>query len=83
MNTPDSIKIITRFYEAIEELKSMRKIEMYKDFLDRYDIQKTAFYEARRVKESDRFQVAWLAYLINDYEISPEWLMSGKGKMFR
>jgi hypothetical protein len=44
---------------------------------------KQPFYEARRVKESDRFQVAWLAYLINDYGASPEWIMSGKGKMFR
>jgi len=26
--------------------------------------------------------MAWLAYLINDYGISSQWLMTGKGEMF-
>lgn len=83
MNNPESIQIIDRFFEAFDEIKKMGKIRFIQEFLDRYNIPKSSFYDARRIRESDRFQVSWLAHLINDYSVSPEWLFSGKGKMFK
>lgn len=82
MNNPESIKIIDRFFEAFDALKAMGKIKRNQQFIDQYEIPKSTFYDSRRNRESDRFQISWLAHLINDYGISAEWLFSGKGKMF-
>lgn len=82
MNNPESVQIIDRFFEAFDALKDMGKIKNNQQFIDRYKIPKSTFYDSRRVRESDRFQISWLAHLINDYGVSPEWLFSGKGKMF-
>lgn len=83
MNNPESIEIINRFFEAFDVLKEMKKIKNNQEFIRNYDIPKSTFYDARRVRESDRFQISWLAHLINDYGVSSEWLFSGKGKMLQ
>jgi len=83
MNNPESIKIIDRFFEAFDSLKSKGRIRNNQQFIDLYDIPKSTFYDSRRVRESDKFQISWLAHLVNDYGISSEWLMTGKGNMYR
>jgi len=83
MNNPESIQIIYRFYEAFDAIKEMGKIKSKQEFIDRYGITKSAFYDVRRVPESDRFQISWIAYLVNDYGVSGEWIFTGKGKMFK
>lgn len=33
--------------------------------------------------EKDIFQVAWLTYLVKDFDISSQWLLTGRGDMFK
>lgn len=33
--------------------------------------------------ERDIFQVAWLAYLVCDYGVSADWLLTGAGPFYR
>lgn len=81
MNNPESIKIIERFYEAIDFLKASKRIRGIQTFTTKYNVNKRNFYTVRKNPESDMFQLIWIAYLINDYGISAEWLMTGKGGM--
>lgn len=81
MNNPDSIKIINRFYETIDFLKKSRQIRGIQTFTNKYGINKRNFYTVRKNPESDMFQLIWLSHLINDYGISAEWLMTGRGGM--
>lgn len=81
MNNPESIEIINRFFEAIEYLKSSRTIRGIQTFTNKYGINKRNFYTVRANPESDMFQLIWITYLINDYGISAEWIMTGKGGM--
>lgn len=81
MNNPESIEIINRFFEAIEYLKSSRTIRGIQTFTNKYGINKRNFYTVRAKPESDMFQLIWITYLINDYGISAEWIMTGKGGM--
>ena len=83
MNNPESIKIIDRFFEAFDALKEMGRIKNNERFVKMYDIPKSTFYDSRRMRESNKFQISWLAILVNDFGVSSEWLMTGKGNMFR
>jgi len=80
MNTPDSQKIIIRFYEAIDELIKEGRLKNFASFIRRYDLSQTNFYKSKGQPERDIFQPAWLSYVVNDYGVSANWLLSGTGK---
>lgn len=82
MNNPESIKIIERFFQVIDLLVESKQIRGVKTFTDRYDINRRNFYAVKKNHQRDIFQLAWLAYLINDFGVSSQWLMTGNGAMF-
>ena len=83
MNTPDSISIVRRFFDALQRLKADRRIRGKKTFTDRYGINRWNLNTCEKQPERDMFQPAWLAYLASDYGVSPEWLLLGEGDFYR
>jgi hypothetical protein len=82
MNNPESIKIINRFYEVIDVLKQTKQIRGVKTFTDTYNINRWNFITVSKNPESDMFQLIWISYLVKDFNVSAEWIMTGKGNMF-
>lgn len=82
MNNPESIKIIERFFQALETLIDTNVIRGIQTFTTKYGINKRNFYTARKEPERDMFQMSWLAHMINDFGVSAQWLMTGVGGMF-
>jgi hypothetical protein len=82
MNNDESIKIIHRFFEALDYLITSKELRGIQTFTTRYKINKRNFYTCRAEPERDIFQMSWLAHLINDFGVSASWLMTGKGSMF-
>ncbi len=82
MNTPDSIIIVRRFYEALQRLKTDRRIRGKKTFTDRYGINRWNMNTCEKEPERDIFQPAWLTYLARDYGVSPRWLLLGEGDFY-
>jgi len=82
MNNLESIKIIARFYEALDVIIANKQIRGVKTFTDMYDIGRWNFNTVRKNPQSDMFQMSWVAHLIADFDVSAEWLMTGKGWMF-
>ncbi len=82
MQNEDSQKIITTFFDALAQLKSDKRIGGKTPFAERYNINRRNMYQLEKNVEKDIFQVSWLSYLVNDYGVSAEWLLTGKGAFY-
>ncbi|OLA94195.1 MAG: hypothetical protein BHW64_04935 [Candidatus Melainabacteria bacterium LEY3_CP_29_8] len=83
MNTPDSQEVIKRFFEAIYTLIERKEIRGKQTFTREHNIDRWNLNKLEQDKSRDIFQVAWLSYLVKEYHISPEWLLTGRGEMFK
>lgn len=81
MNNPESIQIIDRFYKAINMLIDNGALKSKREFALTYKIEYTSFSRCEHEQESDRFQLSWISYLVTNYPVSLEWIMTGKGGM--
>lgn len=82
MNNPESIQIINRFYKALDTIVSMKLIRGKKTFTDRYNIDRRRFIYVSRNPESDAFQLVWITYIVRDFGVSSQWILTGNGEMF-
>ena len=83
MQTPDSQQIVKRFFQALYRLKADRKIRGKQTFTNLYGINRWNMNTLEKEPDRDIFQVAWLTYLVNDFDVSPLWLLTGRGDFYR
>ena len=83
MQNDQSQVIVTRFFEALTRLKADKLIRGTKTFTERYGINRWNFITLSREPHRDIFQAAWLGYLVTDYGVSADWLLTGKGNFYR
>lgn len=81
MNSPDSQVIIERFFKALYHLKKKGAIKGKKTFTDRYDINRWNLNSLEKDLRNGNFKTEWLFYLVRDYNINPDWLLTGRGEM--
>lgn len=83
MQTEDSQKIIERFFEVLYVLIERKEIRGKQTFTREYNIDRWNFNKLEKDKSRDIFQIAWLTYLVKNHNVSSEWLLTGRGEMFR
>lgn len=83
MQTIDSQRVVRRFFEALSRLKSDRKIRGKQTFTREHDINRWNMNTLEKDMSRDIFQAAWLTYLVEDYGVSAEWLLTGRGHFYK
>lgn len=82
MQSEHSTQIVARFFAAVKRLTDEHVIRGTQTFTRRYGINRWNFITCSRDHRRNIFQVAWLAYLVNDYGVNPEWLLTGNGEFY-
>lgn len=83
MQNTDSQIVVKRFFEVIDYLKANKYIRGLQTFTTRYNINKRNLYQLKADPSRDIFQVAWLTFLVNDYNVSPLYLLTGEGDIMK
>ena len=83
MQNGESVKIVERFFEAIYDLKEKKIIRGKQTFTRSYNINSRNFWLLEQDKTRDILQLSWIAHLVNDFHVSAEWIITGKGKMYK
>lgn len=81
MQTEDSQKIVRRFFQALYYLKEQGKIRGKQTFTRDHDINRWNLNSLEKDPSRDIFQPAWLTYLVIDYGVSAQWLLTGRGEI--
>lgn len=82
MTSQDGIDITRRFFKAIEELKARKEIRGLGTFTNRYNINRWNLITVRDNPENSTLKPEYIAYLVDGYGVSAEWLLLGKGGIF-
>mgnify|MGYP000634153272 CR=1 FL=1 len=82
-NSDEAIAITKRFFLAIDILISLRKIRGLNSFAQKYNINYWNLYTLRKEPERRVLKVEYLAYIVGDFNISPNYLLFGIGSMFK
>lgn len=79
----ESVAVIDRFFISIEALKERRSIRGKATFCKLYGINRRNLYKIEMSRDSLAFQLCWLSYLVTGFGISADWLLTGRGAMFK
>lgn len=83
MQSIDSQKIVRRFFEALQRLKDDHVIRGKQTFTREFDINRWNMHTLEKDPSRDIFQVAWLTYLVETYNVSAQWLLTGVGDFYK
>ena len=79
----DGIDVTNRFFEAIETLKKKKKMRGLQTFTNKYGLNRWNINTVKWNPEKSVLKPEWIVYLVRDYGISSEWILLGKGDMFK
>lgn len=82
MTQEEQNRIVGRFFEALVSLKENRRIRGVKTFTDRYGIHRRSLQRLQKNPGTNDFKAAWLTYLVVDFGVSAQWLLTGEGDMY-
>lgn len=81
--TPTGMAIAKRFALTLDVLINQRKLRGIKTFTDAHDINYWNFSTFLKEPTKRVLKTEWLAYLVQDYNVNADWLLTGVGNMFK
>lgn len=81
--TPAGLAITKRFFLAVDVLIGQRQIRGMKTFTDLYGINYWNFSSLRKEPARRMLKPEWLTYLVSDFGVNADWLLTGVGSMFK
>ena len=77
-----TLQINRRFFEALTLLKRKRLLGGVNGFCKKYGVSIGNMYMIKN-QEQGAVKAEYLYFLVDDFDVSAEWLLTGKGDMFK
>ena len=79
----EGIDVTNRFFEAIDMLKAQKRIRGLQTFTNLYGINRWNIITVKQNPERSVLKPEWIVYIVRDYGVSADWILLGRGDMFR
>ena len=81
--TEETKQIMIRFYSALDALIEKKELKGVNTYCRLYNIDRRNLLAQR--KELDRviLQISWMQPIVKDFGVSGDWLLTGRGAMFK
>ena len=83
MNSFIRSEINKRFFQALDMIVQSGAIRGEATFCNEHNIDRRNFQKTRIKPTEQRIRIEWIYYLSTDFNISADWIFTGKGGMFR
>ena len=80
--SPDGIAITKRFFLALDVLITQKRIRGLNTFTTKHDMNYWNLCTLRKDPNIRVLKPECLSYLVRDFDVSAEWLLTGNGSMF-
>lgn len=82
MQDTKNIQISARFFHALEQIIAKKELRGVQTFTNRYGLDKRNLYKIKNQPEIFTLKPSLLAILVEDFSVSAQWLLTGKGSIF-
>lgn len=79
----EGIEVTKRFFEAIDMLKAQKVIRGLQTFTREHDINYWNITTVKNQPEVSVLKPEWIVYIVRDFGISADWILLGRGGMFK
>ena len=77
-----TVAIVERFFTALRILIDGKVMRGLQTFTRTYGLNRRNVQRLQHEPQSGIFRAGWLTYLVEDFRISPTWLLTGRGGVF-
>ncbi len=79
----ETLAVIERFFQALDAIIESKAVRGLQTYCNKYEIDKRHLYAQKKDMNKGFFEVYWILPMISDFNVSSNWLLFGKGPMFK
>ena len=79
----ETLAVMERFFKALYVLVETKAIRGISPYCEEYGIDSRHLYAQKNDFNKGFFEIQWILPLIQNYGVSSDWLLFGKGEMFK
>ena len=83
MNSFISTQINDRYFQALDTVINLGLIRGIQTFTNEHNIDRRNFLSTKKESSTRQIRLDWIYYLVNDFNVSAGWIITGKGGMFK
>lgn len=81
--TEETKQIMIRFYSALDALIEKKELKGVNTYCRLYNIDRRNLLAQRKDLDRVILQISWMQPIVKDFGVSGDWLLTGRGTMFK